>query len=61
MRRSADTGTIASPIEETASARTGSPGAAPTAFATMRRTRTHTSPGSSSAHPGRGRAMSYSS
>ena len=68
IRRSRETGTIDSPIEETARADTGSAAVlrafcaeAFTAFAMVRRTRAHTSEGSSSSHPGRGRTISYSS
>ena len=50
-----------SPMEETASAVTGFLAAAFTARAMVALTRAHTSPGSSSSHPGRGLTMSYSS
>ncbi len=61
MRRSRETGTMASPIEETERALTGSPAAPLTALRIDFLTRSHTSVGSSSDQPGRGRRMSYSS
>src|SRR5271157_4862241 len=69
IRRSRDTGTMDSPIEETAREVTGSDVGGPdrfcdaafTAFPIVRRMRVHTSEGSNSNHPGRGRTMSYSS
>src|SRR5690554_5878432 len=60
ISRASETGVIASPIDDTASARTGSPGICATVSRIASLMRPHTSRLSSSAQPGWGRTTLYS-